>query len=398
MRIDEAELEQRLLTELRQSEGGLTLKELQATDEAAEVEAALQRLKLNAKVDSRRIGKTEFWYALEFMPPKRILIVEDDENISKLIRFSVGGWEREIKEVADGESALREIEQFKPDLIILDLMLPGKLDGLEICKKVKKEQQTKDTIVVIVSAADAAVNRFFGIQYGADYYLKKPFDPLELKALVNIFLRKRGFDPLVDILDIKRLIRHLRENLNAGTEFTKVEIAGLQSYQEEYSKKDARRIVRLVSQMLQDKIKESGEDIAIAYLAENDFILAAKPGTVGKFLDDVKADFRRVASFIKQKHKASGDLFEKLERGKTGGQKFALSIEHYAINMDAFKRQFETSVHEIEEAKDLNVAAVQNYSLEQIRKLFENSKVDVDVKVEKVGGQVRITAGRKERK
>lgn len=398
MRIDEAPLEQNILSALRQSEGGLAQQELLEFGNSTEVSEALERLKKAGHIDSRKVGKVDLWYALEFVPPKKVLIVEDDENISKLMRFAVGSDEREIKEVSDGESALKEVDQFKPDVIILDLMLPGSLDGLEICKRVKKEQQTKDTIIVIVSAADAAVNRFFGIQYGADYYLKKPFDPLELKALVNIFLRKRGFDPLIDIPDVKRLIKTLRKKLDAGTEFTKVEIAGFPEYQEAYSKKDARRIIRLVSQMLQDKIKDSNEDVYIAYLEESDFIVAAKPGVAGKLLEEVEADFKRVASFIKQKYKLGGDLFEKLKRGREGGQRFALSINHYAINMDAFKQQFETSIQEIEEAKDLNVAAVQNYSLEQIRKLFEDSQVDVDVKVEEVGGHVRITAGRKEKK
>lgn len=395
MRIDEAPLEQNILEMLKQSEGGIASEELMSLGNAVSVSEALERLKESGQIDSRRIGKAEFWYALEFAPLKKILIVEDEENISKLIRFTVGGDEREIKEVADGDKALIEIEQFKPDLIVLDLMLPGKLNGLDICKKVKKE--SPDTTIVIVSAADAAVNRFFGIQHGADYYLKKPFDPLELKALVNIFLRKHGFDPLVDIPDVKRLIKTLREKLDAGTEFTKIEVIGLQEYQEAYSKKDARRIVRLISQMLQDKIKDSNEDVYIAYLEESDFVVAAKPGAADKFLEETEADFKRVSSFIKQKHKLNGDLFEKLKRGKEGGQKFAISISHYAINMGAFRKQFESEILEIEEAKDLNVAAVRNYSLEHIRKLFEASKVDVDVKVEEFGGQVRITAGRREK-
>lgn len=405
MRIDEAELEQKLLTILKDSDGGVAFEELCGTRNAEDVKSALQRLKDNNFVDSRKVGKSEFWYALDFTPPKKILIVEDDQHISKLIRLTIESSEREVREVADAESALKEIERSKPDLILLDLMLPGDINGLELCKKLKKDPQTKDIIIVIISAADAAVNRFYGIQFGADYYIKKPFNPLDLKALINIFLRRRGFDPLVDIQDIAKLIKKLKDNLNADLQFTKVEIRGLSEYQEEYSKKEARRIVRLVSQMLQDKINESGEEVDIAYLSENDFVIATKPQIAAKILDEVKADFQRVATFIKQKHKhkEGGDLFEKLERGKTGGQKFALSIEYYPINMEVFKQKFESQIHEFEgakdlSAKDLNVAAIRNYTLEQIeqlRKLFESSKVDVDLKVEEVGGQIRITAGRK---
>jgi len=402
MRIDEAQLEQSIINLIKVKDRGLETTEIlkETGSDIIEIREALQRLKKEGKLDSRTIGKYDFWYALSWTQPKNILVVEDDKNIAKLLKLSVGK-EYNVKEVFDGESALKIIPEFKPDLIMLDLMLPG-IDGLEVCKKIKQDPQTKNIIVIIVSAADAAVNRFFGIKNGADYYVKKPFEPSEIRALTNIFLKKAGgqFDPLIDIPDVPRLMSQIKDKLNQKEiEFTKVDIEQLQAYQEEYGKKEVRIIVRLVSQMLQDKIKESEEDAIIAYLGDNAFLVAATEGMADKLIQEVEADFKRIAGFIKQKHDRTGDLFEKLKRGKEGGETFSLTLSHYTINIPAFKEHFERESRQIEsklnESSELNVAAVQNYSLDQIRSLFEQTKLDLDVSIKEVGGHVRITAGRK---
>ena len=400
MRIDEAQLEQKIIEIIKNRDRGLETTEIIRGTESdlIEVREALQRLKKDGKLDSRTIGKYEFWYALSWTQPKNILVVEDDRNIAKLMRLSVGK-DYNIKEVYTGEDALKIIPEFKPDLIMLDLMLPG-IDGLEVCKKVKQDPQTKNTIIIIVSAADAAVNRFFGIKSGADYYVKKPFEPSEIRALTNIFLKKYGgpFDPLVDIPDVSRLMSQIKDKLNQKeVEFTKVDIEGFQDYQKDNEKK-ARLVVRLVSQMLQDKIRESEENAMVAYLGDNAFLIAATEAVADKLMQDVEADFKRVAGFIKQKHEREGDLFEKLKRGKTGEPSYTLSLAHYTINVPAFKEHFEKEMKQIEsklkESTEINVAAIQNYSLDQIRSLFEQTS-DLDVSIKEVGGHIRITAGRK---
>ncbi len=400
MRIEEAQLEQDILHALTTADGGVETSELLSSisSDKDEIKAALVRLKGDERIDSRFVGKNEYWYVLAHTEPKRILVVEDDKDINKLIQLSIGGGYK-IEAAYDGDEALGMVDVFKPDLIFLDLMLPG-ANGLEICKKIKQSPDKKNTTIVIVSAADAAVNRFFGIKYGADYYIKKPFEPMELKALTKIFLKKHGslFDPLVDLPDVKRLLTVIKSYVDEkDTEFTKIDLDGLEEYQVSYGKKEAKLIVRLVSQMLQDKLKETEINATIAYLGENSFVIAAKRGNADKFLAETEADFRRVSGFIRQKHKITGELFEKLERGKTGGQKFALRLVYYTINMDAFKKQFEKEIWPdvTEEAKQINIAAVRNISLDQIRTLFETvASKDIEVSMKEVGGQSRITAGR----
>jgi DNA-binding response OmpR family regulator len=401
MRIDEAQVEQNIINIIKVKDRGVETAEIlkETGSDPTDIKDALKRLKTDGKLDSHKIGKHEFWYALSWTQPKNVLIVEDDKNIAKLLRLSIGK-EYNIKEVYDGEAALQEIATFKPDMVFLDIMLP-KMDGLEVCKKLKQTPETKNIIIVIVSAADAAITRFKGINYGADFYVKKPFEPSEIKALTNIFMKKYGnpFEPLTDLPDVARLITQINDRLNQkNVEFTKTNIEKLDKYEEAFTKKEAKKVIRLVSQMLQDKIKESGEDILIAYLGGNSFLLAADTNIDG-FLTDVEADFKRAAKMIKQKYDISDDLHKKLERGKTGEELSPMYLTHYTVNIPAFKANFEKEKQQIEaklkEATDINIAAVQNYSLDQIRSLFEETASNLDVSIKEVGGHVRITAGRK---
>ncbi len=404
MEIDDLKIEQELLSFLKAKDIALETKEIIkefSSYSEEEVKGTLVRLKTKGKIESRAVGKLDFWYVLEFTKPKKILIVEDDKDINNLIKLSLGeGYE--IDSAYDGEEGLKKVNTFKPDLVFLDLMLPG-INGLDVCKKIKSAPDTKNIIVVIVSAADATVNRFHGIQYGADYYIKKPFEPMELRALANIFLQKSGniFDPLVDLPDVERLVKNIALYLNEeNSKFIKLEIEGIDQYAELYTEKEKNKIVRLVSQMLQDKIADSPEKIFISYLGDSSFLLAAENDSAYNLLSELDAEFRRVSTFIKQKEIRSS-LFQKLEVGRKEekDKESPLRLLYFEIDMKVFKQQFESKVAKdiTDEAISANIAAMRNYSLDQIRECFENSK-NIDVTIKEVGGTLRITAGKESSK
>jgi DNA-binding response OmpR family regulator len=121
----------------------------------------------------------------------RLLIVEDD---LKGARFLKKGLEEEfyVVDVAeDGIKALTMIEQYNYDLIILDLMLPGK-DGLEVCREMRKRHET--TPIIMVTARDSTEEKVVGLDHGADDYLTKPFEFAELLARVRALLRRQSVD------------------------------------------------------------------------------------------------------------------------------------------------------------------------------------------------------------
>ena len=111
---------------------------------------------------------------------KRVLIVEDQADIRKLIRMTLEFEDYEIHEAADGAFGLRMASAVGPDLVLLDVMMPGELDGLQVCQRIKSDPKLAGLKVVLLTARGQARDREAGQLAGADDYLVKPFSPLQL--------------------------------------------------------------------------------------------------------------------------------------------------------------------------------------------------------------------------
>lgn len=117
---------------------------------------------------------------------QRVLIVDDDENIAELISLYLMKECYETDIVHDGEAALAEFASFRPNIILLDLMLPG-MDGYEICREIRK---TSSCPIIMLSAKGEVFDKVLGLELGADDYMVKPFDSKELVARVKAILRR----------------------------------------------------------------------------------------------------------------------------------------------------------------------------------------------------------------
>lgn len=117
---------------------------------------------------------------------QKILIVDDDENIAELISLYLSKECYETKIVYDGESALKEFPVFQPNLILLDLMLPG-IDGYQVCREIRKSYSVP---IIMLSAKGETFDKVLGLELGADDYMIKPFDSKELVARVKAVLRR----------------------------------------------------------------------------------------------------------------------------------------------------------------------------------------------------------------
>lgn len=116
---------------------------------------------------------------------EKILIIEDDEDIRDILRVYLEGQAYEIWEAENGAEAMRQLTK-QPDLIILDLMLPD-TDGLSICKSIRKKYHYP---IIMITAKNADQDKILGLSYGADDYITKPFNPLEVIARVKAQLRR----------------------------------------------------------------------------------------------------------------------------------------------------------------------------------------------------------------
>jgi len=140
----------------------------------------------------------------------QILIVEDEEDIRELVRYNLERGNFGVSEADSGEAGLKAVSQKKPDLILLDLMLPGK-DGLQICRELKQNSATSDIPVVMMTAKGEESDIVTGLELGAEDYIVKPFSPKVLVARVKAVLRRKT-TPVApsgdDVLSIHDIVIH----------------------------------------------------------------------------------------------------------------------------------------------------------------------------------------------
>jgi two-component system alkaline phosphatase synthesis response regulator PhoP len=127
------------------------------------------------------------------MEKKRLLLIEDEEDIAALIKLQaeIAGYKLHVE--VDGINGLRAIEREKPDLVILDLMLPGQ-SGLDVCRKMKSHDELKHIPIVIISAKSEELDVVLGLELGADDYVTKPFSPKVLFSRVKALFRRVSED------------------------------------------------------------------------------------------------------------------------------------------------------------------------------------------------------------
>ena len=157
---------------------------------------------------------------------KNILVVEDDLDIRELISFNLANEGHQVFEANDGEVGIDKARNNNPDLILLDLMLPG-IQGLDVCRIIKSDQETKGVPIIMVTALGQEEDIVKGLETGADDYITKPFSIKVLIARVNAVLKRsikfgedKSKDILINGINIKTRSREVRVNENLINDLT----------------------------------------------------------------------------------------------------------------------------------------------------------------------------------
>jgi two-component system phosphate regulon response regulator PhoB len=136
------------------------------------------------------------------MAPRRVLVVDDEEDILELVRYHLVRNGYKTTCVTSGEAALKAARTDLPDLIVLDLLLPG-VDGLEVCRILRADQKTKHLPIIMLTAKGEEADVVAGLELGADDYVTKPFSPRVLMARVKTVLRRRETAPADETMPVK---------------------------------------------------------------------------------------------------------------------------------------------------------------------------------------------------
>lgn len=123
--------------------------------------------------------------------PLKVLVVDDEDNIIELIRLGLRYEGFQVETASDGEQGIIVAQRINPDLVILDVMMPG-IDGLEVCRRLRSNPTTRDVPILMLTAKDEVGDRILGLQTGADDYLTKPFDFYELLERIKAILRRQN--------------------------------------------------------------------------------------------------------------------------------------------------------------------------------------------------------------
>ncbi len=119
----------------------------------------------------------------------KVLVVEDEQDVAELIRYNLTKEGYEVRVVANGADAVRQAREFRPDVVLLDVMVPG-LNGWEVCRRLKQEAETRAVAVIMVTGRVEEGDRVLGFELGADDYVTKPFSPRELLARIRAVARR----------------------------------------------------------------------------------------------------------------------------------------------------------------------------------------------------------------
>jgi two-component system alkaline phosphatase synthesis response regulator PhoP len=143
------------------------------------------------------------------MPSPKILVVDDEEDLLDLLRFNLSGEGFSVTCAATGEEALEKVKEEAPDLILLDLMLPG-MDGLQVTRRLKSQAVTKEIPIVMLTAKGEEGDIVKGLEMGADDYMTKPFSRKVLAARIRAVLRRKQAKPKDEsgVLKVQDLVIH----------------------------------------------------------------------------------------------------------------------------------------------------------------------------------------------
>jgi two-component system phosphate regulon response regulator OmpR len=148
----------------------------------------------------------------------RILVVDDEPDITALVAYHLAKAGFRVSTAANGPDALKSARDERPDIVILDLMLPG-VSGYDVLAELRKREETKDVGVILLTARREETDRIRGLSLGADDYLTKPFEPRELLLRVSNVLRRGGAAPATGEVRMGNFVFHIgRGELKCGNE------------------------------------------------------------------------------------------------------------------------------------------------------------------------------------
>jgi diguanylate cyclase (GGDEF)-like protein len=222
-----------------------------------------------------------------------ILISDDDEDIVRFVEVNLRLEGFEVITAFDGEQALQNAYDRLPDLILLDVMMP-KIDGFEVCQRLRADARTKNISVIMLTAKSLSADKVVGLTAGADDYMIKPFDPIELVARVKSALRRsremRAINPLTQLPGNVQVQQEVSARVGTGAPFALmyIDIDNFKAFNDYYGFLRGDEAIKLLARCAGEMVqKTSGEAGFLGHVGGDDFIAISHPDQAEQIAKDI---------------------------------------------------------------------------------------------------------------
>ena len=292
------------------------------------------------------------------VPRERVLVVEDEPNIREIINFNLENWGFEVIQAEDGETALAMAEEYSPDLILLDLMLP-KMDGIEVCRRLKSGFWTSRIPVIMLTAKKEVKDKVRGMEVGADDYITKPFSREELEARVKMVLSRtrsqRDRNPLTSLPGQIAVQGHVERLLADNIPFALLylDLDNFKGYNDYYGHSRGDEVIKLLADVIVGAVAQRGSrGDYVGHIGGDDYTVVCAPEAAKEISDDIVAEFEtRVTSLFAPEDVARGYFVIVDRQGKTTKQPCRIHITIAAVPND--DKQYSSYVAMVDIATEL---------------------------------------------
>jgi len=212
-----------------------------------------------------------------------VLVADDDEDIVRFVEVNLLLEGFEVITAADGEQALNVAIESLPDLILLDVMMP-RLDGFEVCKRLRDDSRTKQISVIMLTAKSLSADKVVGLTAGADDYITKPFDPIELVARVKSSLRRSrdlsAVNPLTQLPGNVQVGVEATARIEAGGPFGFIyaDLDNFKAFNDHYGFHRGDEAIKLIARCLRESLAEhSSKGGFLGHVGGDDFVVMVTP-------------------------------------------------------------------------------------------------------------------------
>ncbi|HEX5901571.1 MAG TPA: response regulator [Actinomycetota bacterium] len=244
--------------------------------------------------------------------PESILVVDDDPDIARFVEVNLRSAGYDVSVASDGEQALEKAGLLRPDLVLLDVMMP-RIDGFEVAHRLRRNPQTATTSIIMLTAKALATDKVLGLTAGADDYIIKPFDPIELLARVKGTLRRakemRNLSPLTGLPGNIRIQEEIERMVREDLPFAVVyaDLDNFKAYNDQKGFVQGDRLIQATARVVQDAVMEFATDGFVGHVGGDDFVAVLRPDIAeGVAKRIVEAFDAQISGFYEPEEMAQG--------------------------------------------------------------------------------------------